>query len=91
MASEGINTTARKQHPNAPSLCCGAPMARPGQAREALLTGPEIKHSWTQFCGFVSWPGKRDGPKCPSGEVKVTFCLDAMTCVVGRECMTPQK
>lgn len=30
-----------------------------GQAKEILLTCPEIKH-WTQFCDFVSYDLKRE-------------------------------
>lgn len=31
-----------------------------GQAKEILLTCPEIKHWWTQFCGFVSYGLERE-------------------------------
>lgn len=72
-----INTKAKKQHPDAPSLCCGASMARAGQRGTSYL-------SWNKtLMDFVLWLGKRDGPKCPAGRVKVTFCLDASTCVTG--------
>lgn len=49
------------------------------QAREATSY-----LSWNKtLMDFVLWLGKRDGPKCPAGRVKVTFCLDASTCVTG--------
>lgn len=54
-----------------------------GKAKEALLFALQIKVVDSVLWPCILWLGKRYGPKCPAGKVKVSFCLDATTCITG--------
>lgn len=62
----------KNQHPIAPRLCCGTPMARAGPRGTSYLPWNET-HLDSVLWLCILWLGKRNGPTCPAGKVKSHF------------------